>query len=178
MIYFLDVDGVLANLNSAIYDRFKAQNKTNIWHLDIGKSNDEILESLDLDFWKNIPKLPWSDELIEMVDHTSNGKWSFLTKGPKQSFAWSGKMEWIKKHYPRHFDKLIICVEKSRLASHRHCLIDDYDINVNEFKKAGGEVIHFPSYLGPHFTREQLEDPVQYVVQKMLCIETQKFYRH
>jgi len=91
-------------------------------------------------FWTSIEKFPWAERLINIVDRTTNGDWVFLTKPMADPWCFSGKAEWIHKHFPQHDKRLVICAaNKANFARNQYdVLIDDKIENVQDWEKAGG----------------------------------------
>lgn len=91
-------------------------------------------------FWTSMEKFPWSDRLIQIVDKATEGNWVFLTKPMADPYCYSGKAEWIRKHYPQFSNKLcIVAAPKMYFARDQYdILIDDKPSNIDEWKIAGG----------------------------------------
>lgn len=96
-------------------------------------------------FWASIEKFPWADELIDIVDTESKGDWIFLTKPMIDPYCYSGKAEWMMKHYRKYLNKLtIIGADKSLMVKNaKDVLIDDHPKNVKNWSDAGGSIYHW-----------------------------------
>lgn len=148
---FVDLDGVVANLNSHVVGLLKLKdNKEVISKLEetgwIGSAigDDgfwEAVNKTDYNFWESIPKYDYADKLInELKKH---GEVVFLTSpgnidrnAPTASDAAKGKTLWIKRHFPDH--KYIITRSKYFCANKNHILVDDLPKNIEEFEEHGG----------------------------------------
>jgi len=147
---FLDIDGILANWSKSACEATGI-----VYPTDFEFPSQEWLASRigvkqiqksceNFEFWSNLEKYPWSDEIVKTVSQ-SGKEWRFLTKPMKTSHCFSGKAEWMFRHYPHYWDKLWI-VTGSKSATCRNegdLLIDDFDKNINEWKDAGGSVFHW-----------------------------------
>jgi len=179
MKYLIDLDEVVVDCNSQIFKHYGVEGKVGEWEQITGVTDEEIHAYIgNHDFWANLPKMPWADDLIELINSTTD-QWSFLSYPTKYYGSWSGKAEWVDKNYPQHFDRLMLSRQKYRSASRQHCLIDDRKCNCEKFERAGGTVIPFPSING-HYTwsSSYLTDPVKYVKSCINRIETQTIVRN
>lgn len=109
------------------------------------------------DFWAELPKTPWADELMKVVLNKTDDV-CFLTKPVRDHNCSSGKARWFKKHYPK-IDFLIGSTKKY-CASPGKYLIDDFDYNVEEFTRHGGLGILFPRIWNKLHT---VTDPIRHV---------------
>lgn len=164
MKYFIDMDEVLVDLNSSVFKFYNITPTLGEWEQIPGKTEAEILSEIDnFEFWRDLPKLPWADQLIHLV-HMNCDDWAFLSCPTINPVSWAGKAEWIKTHYPQHINRLVLTREKFRLAAPKHCLIDDRKNHLEKFKAMGGHIIPFPSRNG-HFPwlESQMNDPLYFV---------------
>jgi len=141
MKVFLDMDGVLADFDKPILDKFGTKEKwNNRWEL------------LPKDFFRKLPKMPDADDLTDYVGGQFD--WHVLTAIPTQNeFANSRlqKMQWLFEHY-KIYPARIHCVfrsEKQYFAAEENLspnlLVDDNLDNIAEFKAKGGIAIHHTS---------------------------------
>jgi len=157
----LDMDGVLCDFVEAASDLFVNTHKEELYKRlpdeDIAfiltGSTDvsyfwNIISSYGERFWENIPEFVWSMKLYDACKnvatvrvvtappfHTEN---STLIKN-----TISGKYSWIKKRKPTA--KIIFTSDKELLATPDTLLIDDYLLNIQKFKEAGGKTLLFPA---------------------------------
>lgn len=156
---FFDLDGVLVDLYQGIIDNFSLNISTNnllsrgqIWdelskktNLSRSKSSNLVHELGD-DFWKNLPKTPIADELIESIEALEeNGHQVFvLTATARNSKSCAGKATWVKKNLPKKLRKenrIIFTYQKWVCAQPGRFLIDDKNQNLEEWNGSGGTAI-------------------------------------
>lgn len=112
------------------------------------------------EFWANLPKTPWADELMAVIDSFfAKDEQCFLTKPlPSSPLSAAAKMDWLAKHYPDR--QYLIGGGKKFCAAPNRFLLDDADHNISDFSKCGGHGILFPRRWNKlHFVK----DPVNYV---------------
>jgi hypothetical protein len=147
----LDMDGVITNFTKAACKLMGEPYPSNEQLADYGwlfrkcgdaKCYSRLKGHL---FWTSMEKFPWADELIDIVDTESKGNWIFLTKPMIDPYCYSGKAEWIMKHYRSHLNKLtIIGADKSLLVkNNKDVLIDDHPKNVANWTNAGGSTFQW-----------------------------------
>ena len=171
---FLDMDGVIANWTEQTSEKvlgipykevpgyqeseFLAfvRNRTS---MDKKAFKKALWEKDDTEFWLGIKKFYWADALIEMINENSY-RWFFLTKPSQSVGCYEGKAKWIKKHYPRFFNKLIIMPASKGICakSSEDILIDDRINNINDWKEAGGSTFFWEEVSGdPFISKETVE---------------------
>lgn len=171
-IIFLDMDGVLVDLLSAIESYFCLPAgklyKTKIphsIHLDVGMTKEDFWNKFDnIDFWASLPKYPWSDDLIHCcLNKIDLGYRTMILTSPSKIAVNSatGKLMWLNKHYPFFIsaNEVIITNNKNSLAGDGRILIDDTIKKVNEFEYAGGKGILFPQKYNKCCINEMFETP-------------------
>jgi len=121
--------------------------------------------------WTSLEKFPWADKLIDIVDTESRGDWIFLTKPMIDPWCYSGKAEWMMKHYRRYLKRLtIIGEDKSLLVKDRKdVLIDDHPKNVKNWVDAGGSVFHWTE-VGDKFDPEAIDSRLETLRQTLIQI--------
>ena len=149
-IVYLDMDGVLANWTKAMCDGLghpypkNTEFESTYWLRDhfSRKQIDTVADSLQ--FWESIEKYPWADEIVEIVNKCSD-EWFFLTKPMPFTNCWHGKALWIKKHFPKHFQKLIIIQGSKAKCCNvgNSILIDDCLKNISDWEKSWGSTFHW-----------------------------------
>lgn len=144
-ILYLDMDGVLADFDSAFEkisgglsaDQYKAQ----------GNSPSKLFLSQGPSFWRDLTWIQGGHELlnfslanfkvVRILSSAGTGKdWK------KYKEVQSGKMEWLATHIPQIPRRNIIIVPfhslKARHAGPDRILVDDHTVNINGWVKAGG----------------------------------------
>jgi 5'(3')-deoxyribonucleotidase len=147
----LDADGVFADLHKPLMEifNFKMENwPAGEYAIEkvTGLTARQLWQHpkvLHPDFWANLPKTPWADELMELIlTKYSKDEICFLTKPVMDPNCASGKMRWFKKHYSRF--KFLIGTSKKFCAGPNRILLDDSEENVDEFTAHGGLGVLFP----------------------------------
>jgi len=141
---FVDMDGVLVDLDAGLkkLDRsYKMENKGPLIPIDL---KTKILNTPK--FWANLPKTSDFDELWNVVSDlnpkilTANSIWDSRAK--------QDKWEWVQKNceIPNYNFYCVLRNEKQLFAKtngHPNILIDDYDLNCEEWEKRGGiSILH------------------------------------
>ena len=180
MKLYLDMDGVIADFVGgtcllhghdnpysreeflADYDLCKA----------LGMRLEDFYVGMGENFWTNLPKTEWADEIVKFVreifplDHII-----VLTKPTSNPGCIEGKKAWLQKHYPDFAERVVFANEKYFCAHEGALLIDDYDKNVDLFKKHGGKAILFKQpWNSSRFIGNSFEE-----MRKELDIFAQKF---
>lgn len=134
---FLDVDGVMADFDAHVTDRFGAGPQ------ELGTARLWQLVESESDFWSSIPLKAGARELWELAkDHDP----TFLTGCPRTSFdmAAAHKRHWLRQHFGDV--PVITCLSRDK-ASHMKApgdiLVDDFIANVRRWQKAGGRAIWY-----------------------------------
>jgi len=159
MIAFIDMDGVLANfhdtafrLHEIEYDMYPVQCGWDIVracnHLKPGcdMTASRFWHSFeDKSFWENLPKTRLCDRLIYELKKLVGYKNMCLLSSFAMERCVDGKMAWIKKNLPVELhSNYLFGKAKSFCARPDAILIDDYDVNVDEFRAAGGRAVLVP----------------------------------
>lgn len=141
----LDIDGVLANFSKS------ACKACGVEYPQSGLFDDSWLDELVGDklyarcrgevFWANLEIYPWAQQIVEAVD-SSGIDWRFITKPMQDPGSYSGKYLWIKKHFPKHAEKLWIINGSKAFACDgpNSLLIDDMRKNLDAWANRGGSV--------------------------------------
>jgi len=152
---FLDMDGVVCNWqkkacqlmdvnlkNNKIRRKLKRDSKIQNLNLFDIEELEETLNTHKPNFWANLEKFSWSDDLYYKLK--KNNTVFFLTSpGKRKTKSFNGKREWLKKQY--NTDKIIFTTEKYACATKESVLIDDSEKNINKFVEWGGNAILFPN---------------------------------
>lgn len=140
---YLDMDGVLCNwtkavavANNAIYPQgrilkpYELDNQLKRYQIDAAMMNP--------DFWLNLEKFSWADDLVKLVNDTCP-TWRFLTRGNTGANSYGGKSEWIDRYYKQHRERLVVCRGSKNFACKPgDILIDDHPANIQSWNLAGG----------------------------------------
>lgn len=114
------------------------------------------------EFWADLPTLPWTGDLLRLVGSLTDD-WYVATSNSDCPECVPGKQEWCNRVLGkgRYFDRMIPTRHKHLLSRPGVVLIDDYDLNCERFRAAGGEAIVFPAH---HNSRHEYKtDPMSVV---------------
>lgn len=152
MICYLDMDGVQCDFIKGVLEAFdvkgdpylKEENYGNWWIQKIlGIPDEEFYSRLDFNFWANLPKTKEADEIVSLVMENFK-EVRVLTTSCLSWGSYGGKYEWISKHYPFLRRSIVTSAFKHELAKPDRLLIDDSDVNIEEFDAAGGMTFKYP----------------------------------
>ena len=93
-------------------------------------------------FWINLQEYEWYPKLVcsllEIADVV------FLTSGTYAPGSLSGRLIWLQHRFGNDFQGYVFTAKKYLLANPWSILIDDYELNVTEFRQHGGKAVLFP----------------------------------
>ncbi len=131
MIY-CDLDGVLADFNQTFY------NLTGKYPYEISRS--ELWKNVGAitNYWAILDVIP---DAPELMTYLSKYPYKILTGLPSNGYekAEIEKCQWVRKHIGNDI-KIICCLSKDKAlyCQQGDILIDDFEPNINRWKKAGG----------------------------------------
>lgn len=152
---FLDMDGVIADFVGAIHI---AHNRpycyaieANRGKFDIeplwGITTKEFWSTDSYDFWRTVEPTVEADKIVatlESIFGTENI--AILTSPSNGPGCVPGKRDWMKKFFPQFRKQMIFTSAKQFLADEKKLLIDDKDVNVENFRQWGGHAILIPRH--------------------------------
>lgn len=166
---FVDLDGVLVDFVGGICASHKIPNPYPPYHdcdwmsLNLDDAHLSVAGKWDIcalcgipeeefwaptqshDFWRDLPATKDGQQILTAAELAVGPKKVFLLTSPTQSaYAFSGKAAWVERHLPQYFRRLLIGSCKHLCARPDHLLIDDYNLNHDEFRAAGGQVVLVP----------------------------------
>lgn len=150
-IIALDMDGVIADFDKGVKDFFDIDINGEITP-EIKKRLYSSVSKYGDTFWKNLPKMPYADEIFEHVsaNHDFFILTAYMTSGKSECIE--GKKEWLKNNYGLiTTDSNFVCCHSSNKGEYTkykcdetpHLLIDDRIKNINNFLNNGGLTIHY-----------------------------------
>ena len=153
MIILLDLDGVCIDFVSPALRVFGHELDDIDWPLGeydiakaVGKDRDDFwnaIHSKGVEFWRNLKVYDWFEELFNEL--TRLGLVYFVTTPTNSPHSAAGKMLWLQDRYGSDFKDFVITHQKHLLSQSGVILIDDYDLNINNFERYGdGKAILFP----------------------------------
>jgi 5'(3')-deoxyribonucleotidase len=149
-IILLDMDGVLVNFNRGAIAAHKIpidEDQITAWRwYDPYCTENEFYSRISAipDFWINLEKHEWADELFRMCSLTA--KVIFATSPMLCVGCPSQKVQWLRKHgYLAEWSTdYMLGPYKELMARPNTILIDDRHKNLVDFAVKGGHTIAFP----------------------------------
>jgi len=86
--------------------------------------------------------LPWGKRLYDALNNL--GDVIFLTSPADSSPCWSGKVEWVQKHFGKDCE-IMIGKNKWRCSTPNSYLVDDSKHKVLDFRKGAGNAYIWPN---------------------------------
>jgi 5'(3')-deoxyribonucleotidase len=93
-------------------------------------------------FWINLKPIPWYKDLYDFLKEM--GEVTILTAPSEDPVCVKEKLEWLRQYLGIKNDAVFIGSRKYLMAGNG-LLIDDYQKNVENFKKEGGDAVLIPS---------------------------------
>ena len=112
------------------------------------------------EWWENMEKLPWADDLINMLKRESKD-FFFLSSPSRSPICYSGKMKWVLKNYPKEDRNLFLGCKKHFVANPNVLLVDDTEKKVKKFREYGGHAFKWPCPLSIIDGDIKIEDVLQ-----------------
>ena len=180
MNILLDLDGVCIDFVSPALRIFGLEFDDLDWPLGeydiakaIGKDHHEFwatIHNQGVDFWRNLKAYDWFAELYEEL--LKFGHIYFVTTPTYSPHSAAGKMLWLQDIFGSDFKNFVITHKKHLLSQSGFVLIDDYDLNVDNFEKLGcGKAILFPQkWNSAHVLIN--DNPVDHVLEQLLIIQS------
>lgn len=152
---FVDLDGVLGNLNKSMCQSFgivypKATTLSYDWVLTASQVGlDEFFRVLESnpEIWDRVEPFPWTPKLVQCLDlHAPN--WKILSEAIIDPACWHGKVKWVRNFLSQsHVHRLALTgFKKYELACPGDILIDDRELNVEEWVRRGGHAFRWMDY--------------------------------
>lgn len=136
---YCDLDGVLV-------DFAKGYHKLTGIDLDGQFHNSEKfwdpINSAGYDFWINLEWMPDGKNIWSYIEKYNP---DILSAPSREDDSRIGKFDWVKRELPGVRLILRTMKNKKEFASPNSILIDDNEININDWKNAGGIAIHHKS---------------------------------
>lgn len=150
----IDLDEVVANWYEGICDLYDVKPwpypfPVNEWdfynHPPIGKPTEEVKKLADENFYFNLQKTAYADELVLWAKWMVGKENTFFLSTPwHNNGCCDGKRRWVDKNYPGYLKRTFLGSHKWIAAFPGSLLIDDKDDNIEEFKKYGGGGLLIP----------------------------------
>ena len=157
---FLDIDGVLCDWTGTMHRRLGiAYDYANwpyakgpdgwYWHNDLGWSFDAVSQLCDFEFWVNASETHDGREIMTIVRrYFELNEITLLTAPMPNVMSASGKVEWVRRHYPEFERRMMVCTASKAIlaALPGSLLIDDGPCNIRDWTAAGGRAITVPRW--------------------------------
>ena len=156
----LDMDGVIADFVSGsfrVHGRRFVQPTTRDYWKEWG-IKDFWGPMQDPHFWVDLPTYGWTFDIIDLMHETFGNKWTICSDASHGSEE--GKRLWLKRHGIKPPVPPVFTREKWKHAASNVVLIDDYPMQIDKFREAGGVGILFPT---PVNSGAYALDPVEYL---------------
>ncbi len=147
-IYF-DMDGVLADFDRGVEEICRVKsNKQESENPEADRLMWESISKTD-HFYDRLEPMPGAIELFCFLFEKYGDRCQILSAVPKPHrnipTAREDKINWVKRLLPEGvIINLVYRAEKQDFAKNRNCiLIDDYQINIDEWTKSGGTGVLF-----------------------------------
>jgi 5'(3')-deoxyribonucleotidase len=152
-VLYLDMDGVLADFNTAAKQILGASDKEEARAAQTGRWPDSEWRKLleHPNFYLDLPKMPLADELVELaVRFRDNLDFEVriltaIPSGNDMPEAFHDKIDWMDKHYGQHGFRVHFGPYSHDKAKHcqssEDILVDDRTSNCEEWRRAGGIAI-------------------------------------
>jgi len=115
-------------------------------------------------FWTGLQPQPWCWDLLRLAEEQYGDDWFIVSSPSRSPTCYSGKVQWLHRHYRHNFHRLVLTGCKPLLARPDAILIDDREETVNKFITAGGQGVVFPCR---HNRLHYITDPLDYVVTQL-----------
>ncbi len=176
-IIYLDMDGVCCDFPRAAIQALggNVQNVLETWERGycgksenykiMGRPETEFWNAMNHQaerFWRQIPEYPWFRELYDGL--RALAPVVFLSSAGPCPGALSGKLHWLQDRFGPEFHDYVFTSQKPYLAQQGTVLVDDYEVYITAFQRAGGQAVLFPQMWGPN---AHITNRVPYTVQEV-----------
>lgn len=150
---YLDMDGVIADFDEGVRKLTgkgpKEQSQRDMWKAIRGTPTG-VSESK---FWEQLPPIKNYKNLIRFLEQNFEHVLVLSSPGNGGQATIEGKQDWLTNHeVPFH---AIFRRNKEVYAEPNSLLIDDWSKNIEKWKQAGGQTVHYSSYKQ---AKQQLEE--------------------
>ena len=178
--FFLDLDGTVADFLTPFaayhgrrnpYDApWRAAGKGSDFEFEAWLRNPRNWTSGVLStpgFWDSLPVYPWAHGIIRAA--RAWGSLVVLTSPGRDgasSAAASGKLKWCLRALRIPAKDVVLCARKELLAGPGRVLLDDYAVNIDAWRSAGGVGLLFPQPYNSNY-KSCSRDPVEWLKEKL-----------
>lgn len=176
---YIDMDGVTAAFYESVCRLygvtpwpypFPLQRWDFFQYPPIGAEASEVKTKADLNFYVEMDKTPYADEILSWADQLVGRRNVFFLSAPWHNHGCcDGKRLWIAKHYPDYLNRTVLVKDKTAAAYPGALLIDDSFNNVQAFRMGGGPAILFPRPWNYRFREVSSDGMVD--LESVLCLD-------
>jgi hypothetical protein len=135
----------------------------------------EFWEAITREAWATAPESPEFPWILEQCEALVGQENVFIATSPtKDPDCLAGKLEWIHDHFPEWMWRQYAITPRKYIGARPDTLlIDDSCANIDEFQKAGGQVLLVPKPWNPlhtYDTRLYLEKALANLLERMETI--------
>lgn len=147
---FIDMDGVLCDFAGHLMARFGKEPSIccgEYWLPKVlGIGDHEWNPILNMpEFWETVPLMHDAHAIMDLCRETGKNI-AVLTNYGDWPICMAAKENWISRHFPFLKNDLILARNKHHIAGYDKLLIDDFDDNVREWRRANGQGILIPRH--------------------------------
>lgn len=152
MKIFVDLDGVIVDFVRGalqLHNTFVPMRDVR-WNFadQLGIPQRDFWAPMGYDFWAGLPWTKEGPRILQRLNVVAGDNYAFLTSPCQTAGCTDGKREWIKREFGDFgnamLGRLIVGSCKHMMAHPGALLIDDYDVNVDTFRKHGGNAVLVP----------------------------------
>jgi len=146
---YLDMDGVIADFDEGVRQLTgrgpKEQSQRDMWKAILGTHESK--------FWEQLPPIKNYKSLVRFLEQNFEHVLILSSPGKGGQATIEGKQDWLTNNgVPFH---AIFRREKEVYAEPNSLLIDDWSKNIEKWKQAGGQTLHYQNFKE---AKKQLED--------------------
>lgn len=173
-IILLDMDGVIVNFIDGIIKSLELDLSHDDWatwdyHEKLGISKSAFWRAMhEKDWWRSLLPYPWASELVRELK--KDYEVVYCTSPSLDSSCPSQKIEWLRDYCFMGMENAYqIGPMKCLNARSGAILIDDYDVNVDNYRMAGGRAITFPQAWNSAGVSEDRVGHIMKELEALLC---------
>jgi len=111
---------------------------------EVNLPTHKLFEPMGRGFWASLGWTKDGNSIATMVDTLLGENWCLLTNPWNGDGVIDGRRDWISRELPNMKNRVLVGACKSMCASPNAILVDDYDKNIDEWRKHGGIGFLYP----------------------------------
>lgn len=144
-LIFLDMDGVIVDLQSPAHDLHGMDVNTAFHRGELQITDAELWGKTDAIWWATLPWMEDGRGIVALCEDAVGPENVVICSTPA---AWpgsaEGKLRWIEQQMPNYMRRFVLTPNKAWCANGRTLLIDDRERNILAFRQAGGATLLCP----------------------------------